>query len=123
MKKKTLATIALSAVMALFVGVGISMTSYTADDKIVTASAEIPYYEVDSIEIHPHSNTNTLLYMQMSTMDGQMALTGFDRWAAADAATNALKSQIQIGGGSLADVEGSVVQYVSAVTTFPTAVR
>ena len=49
MKKKTLATIALSATMALFVGVGVSMATYNVDD-VVTVSAETPHYEVDSIE-------------------------------------------------------------------------
>ena len=49
MKKKTWATIALSAVVALFVGAGVSTVSYPAEEDVVTAAAETPYYEVDSI--------------------------------------------------------------------------
>lgn len=118
MKKKTLATIALSAVMAIFAGVGVSMATYNVGEDVVTASAEIPHFEVDSIQIHAHSNTNTGLYMMMSTMDGQMALTGYNQWAAADNATNALKEQILISGKSLANVEGSVVQYMDIANAF-----
>ena len=111
MKKRTLATIALSATMALFAGAGVSLATYNVDD-VVKVSAEIPHYEVDSIEIHAHSNTNTAMYMMMSTMDGQLALTGYNQWAAADSATNLLKEQMTINGKSLANVEGSVVQYM-----------
>ena len=118
MKKKTLATIALSAVMSLFAGVGFAMANYSAEDVAVTASAETPYFEVDSVQIHAHSTTNTAIYMQMSTMDGQMALTGYNQWAAADNATNALKAQIQINGTSLADVDGSVLQYMDIANAF-----
>ena len=118
MKKKTWATIALSAVVALFVGAGVSTVSYPAEEDVVTAAAETPYYEVDSVEIHPHSNTNTMLYMQMSTMDGQMALTGYNEWRAADDATNALKAQMQINGQSLADVEGAVLMYMDIANAF-----
>lgn len=118
MKTRTLATIALSVMMTLFAGVGISMATDKAADLTAAAETTIPHYEVDSIEIHAHSNTNTTLYMQMSTMDGQMALTGFDRWAAADSATNALKEQITISGKPLSNVEGAVVQYMDIANAF-----
>ncbi len=120
MKKKTLAAIALSVMMTVFAGVGVSMATYNVDKSAVTASAEttIPHYEVDSIEIHAHSNTNTCLYMLMSTLDGQMALTGYNQWTAADSATNALKDQILVSGKSLSNVEGSVVQYMDIANAF-----
>lgn len=119
MKKKTLATIILSALMTIFAGFGVSTAAFNGDKDVLTASAAtIPHYEVDSIEIHPHSTTNTLMYMQMSTLDGQMALTGFDYWAAADSATNALKEQIMISGKPLSNVEGAVVQYMDIVNAF-----
>ena len=54
MKKRTLATIALSAMMALFAGVGVSMATYNVDEGVVTATAETPHYEVDSIEIRDY---------------------------------------------------------------------
>lgn len=44
MKKKALATIALSAVMAIFAGVGVSMATYNVGEDVVTASAEIPHF-------------------------------------------------------------------------------
>lgn len=119
MKKKTWVTVALSAMMALFVGVGFSLVNYTAEEGgVVMAAAETPYYEVDSISIHAHSTTNTAMYMQMSTADGQMALTGYNEWRAADDATNALKAQMQINGQSLADVEGAVLMYMDIANAF-----
>lgn len=118
MKKRTLATIALSAMMALFAGVGVSMATYNVDEGVVTATAETPHYEVDSIEIHSHSMTNTVLYMLMSTMDGQMALTGYNQWRAGDSATNALEEQITINGKPLSDMDGVVLQYMDIANAF-----
>lgn len=79
----------------------------------VKANAEEkPYFEVDSVEIHHVGYNNTAFIMRMSTKDGKSALTGYDKWASPDEATNALKAQMKIGDKSLADIEGTVVQYV-----------
>ena len=118
MRKKTLTTLALSAVMALCVGVGIETAQDNTQDGTITASAALAHFEVDSVEIHPHSNTNTMMYMMMSTMDGQMALTGYESWLAPDDATNALKAQMTINGKSLAEVEGAFVQYMDIANAF-----
>ena len=118
MRKKTLTTLALSAVMTLCIGVGIETAQDNTQDGTITASAALAHFEVDSVEIHPHSNTNTMMYMMMSTMDGQMALTGYESWSAPDDATNALKAQMTINGKSLAEVEGAFVQYMDIANAF-----
>lgn len=120
MKKKALAVVALSAVMAFSIGAGVVAQKYS-ESYVVKAGAEEQTdssYEVDSIVIHPNSTDNTKLYMMLSTNEGEAVPTGYKGWVAADAATIALEAQILLNGEKMSEKDGVVLQGMDIVNGF-----
>ncbi|MBO6263976.1 MAG: hypothetical protein J6N93_06905 [Clostridia bacterium] len=77
----------------------------------VAATAEnVDKYEVDSIIIHPHSTSNSQLYMLMTTVEGNDCITGYNSWVNPDAATEKLKEQIIFNGKKMSEVKGAAIQ-------------
>ena len=112
MIRKTFSFI-LAVVSAVCLGIacaGLRSVKANADEK--------PYFEVDSVQIHHTGQSDKNFYMLMSTEDGTSALTGYDKWANPDDATNALKAQMKIGDKTLADIDGAVIQYMDIVNAF-----
>lgn len=115
--KKIFVTLALILSMTLCTGIGfITMFDSGFENSTAVYASADAYYEVDSVEIHPHSFTNSKLYMLLSMSDGAPALTGYAEWRASDPATAALKDQLLINGKKPGDEV--VLQYMDIENAF-----
>ena len=92
---------------------------YNGEKFLVSSESEnVAYYEVDSVMIHPHSTTNTQLFMLMSTIEGNDCPTGYTNWTSPDGATKKLAEQVTINGEQMSSVNGAVIQGMDIKNAF-----
>jgi len=97
MKKKTLATILLSAIMAICFGFGVFTV---ATGEVINAKADVTRYEINEVAMHAQSKVDRerALYIQFFTEVGVPADTGYNAWVAPDEYTSAFRAQLLVNG-------------------------